>query len=408
MPPPPEKSTLVNKSHSTKVPIKNGMRPFRTLFLAALFAVCLVNPCSVSSAYAGRHSITEYSFGEWFTEPNPIEIYTLTNVHGLQVRILNFEGIIQSIRVPDRDGNFDDIVLGFDHIEPYFTRGPHFGSVMGRYATRIASGKPSLDGVERRLPGNAGPNILPGGANGLEKVLWRAQPSEKNDEVILSLACTSQDGQEGLSGTLNARVTYVLNDSDELIIDYSATADKPTVVNLTSHGYFNLAGQGKGDILGHELMINADRFTPVDSDMNPTGELRPVEGTPLDFRTTTPIGARIQDRYEQLVLAGGYDHYFVINRKKSEMALAARVHEPSTGRILEIYTSDPGVQFYSGNWLDGTLPGKQGRVYKKHYGFALETERFPDSPNHPSFPSTVLKTGKTYHSRTVYRFSTDK
>jgi len=224
----------------------------------------------------------------------------------------------------------------------------------------------------------------------------------------LSLACTSQDGQEGLSGTLNARVTYVLNDSDELIIDYSATADKPTVVNLTSHGYFNLAGQGKGDILGHELMIDADRFTPVDSDMNPTGELRPVEGTPLDFRTTTPIGARIQDPYEQLVLAGGYDHYFVINRKKSEMALAARVHEPSTGRILEIYTTEPGVRFYSGNWLDGTLPGKQGRVYKKHYGFALETERFPDSPNHPSFPSTVLKTGKTYRSRTVYRFSTDK
>lgn len=397
----------MNKSQSTKMPIKNGMQSFRTPFRAALLGLCLVNPCLVCSASGGTHSITEYSFGEWFTEPNPVEIYTLTNVHGLQVRILNYEGIIQSIRVPDRDGNFDDIVLGFDHIEPYFTNGPHFGSIMGRYATLMASGKPSMDGVERRSPGNNGPNTLPGGVKGLEKVLWRAQPSEKKDEVALSLTCTSKDGGEGLPGTLNARVTYVLNDSDELIIDYSATTDKPTVVNLTSHGYFDLAGQGKGDILGHELMINADRFTPVDSNMTPTGKLRPVEGTPLDFRTTTPVGARIQDRYEQLVLAGGYDHYFVINRKKSEMALAARVHEPSTGRILEIYTTEPGVQFYAGNRLDGTLTGKQGRVYKKHYGFALETERFLDSPNHPSFPSTVLKASKTYRSRTVYKFSTD-
>lgn len=390
------------------MPIESVTRSFPTLFVAAFVLSWFANPSLVSFASAGKHSITEYSFGEWFTEPNPIEIYTLTNAHGLQLRVLNFGGIVQSLRVPDRDGNLDDIVLGFDHIEPYFKNDPHFGSIIGRYANRIANGEFSLDGVKYRLPRNNGPNTLHGGMKGFDKVLWQAQTFDKRDEVELSLNYASQDGEEGFPGNLKVRITYSLNDSDELIIDYSATTDKPTIVNLTSHSYFNLAGQGKGDILGHELMVNAERFTPVDGNMIPTGELRPVRGTPLDFTRTTAIGARINDNYDQLALANGYDHNFVIDRKGSGMTFAARVHEPTTGRILEIYTTEPGIQFYSGNWLDGSLMGKQGRVYKKHYGFALETEHFPDSPNHSTFPSTVLKPSHTYHSRTLYKFSIDK
>ena len=243
---------------------------------------------------------------------------------------------------------------------------------------------------------------------GFDKALWRAEPSENKKDVALVLRYTSKDGEEGFPGNLQSKVTYTLTDSDELAIDYQATTDKATPVNLTSHGYFNLAGQGTGDVFAHELLINADRFTPVDKNLIPTGELLPVKGTPLDFTASIPIGARIHDNYQQLVLARGYDQTFVINRKGPGLELAARVHEPSTGRILEIYTTEPGVQFYSSNFLDGTLTGKQGRVYQQHYAFCLETQHFPDSPNHPSFPSTILRPGRTYHSRTVYKFSADK
>ena len=359
------------------------------------------------SASAGKHAIAKEAF-EKTTEGKAVEVYTLTNSHGLEVRVMNFGGIVLSLRVPDRNGKLDDVVLGFDSLEPYFTNNPHFGSIIGRYANRIANGKFTLDRVEYTLPKNDGPNTLHGGVKGFDKALWRAEPSENKKGVALVLRYTSKDGEEGFPGNLQTKVTYTLTDTDELAIDYQATTDKATPVNLTSHGYFNLAGQGTGDVFAHELLINADRFTPVDKNLIPTGELLPVKGTPLDFTASIPIGARIHDNYQQLVLARGYDQTFVINRKGPGLELAARVHEPSTGRILEIYTTEPGVQFYSSNFLDGTLTGKQGRVYQQHYAFCLETQHFPDSPNHPSFPSTILRPGRTYHSRTVYKFSADK
>lgn len=364
---------------------------------------------SSAAKHAVKHAIRKEAFGKT-ADGKVVYLYTLRNAHGLEVRIMDFGGIVQSLRVPDRNGKLDDVVLGFDSLEPYFTNNPHFGSIIGRYANRIANGKFSLNGAEYTLPKNNGPNTLHGGIRGFDKVLWQSEPSENANDVALVLRYISKDGEESFPGNLTTKVTYTLNESDELAIEYEATTDKATPVNLTSHGYFNLAGQGTGDVLTHELLINADRFTPVDKNLIPTGELRPVKGTPLDFTTSTPMGARIHDSYEQIALANGYDHNFVINRKgkESSLAFAARVHDPSTGRILEIHTTEPGVQFYSANFLDGTLTGKQGRVYQQHYAFCLETQHYPDSPNHPSFPSTILKPGQTYHSRTVYKFSTDR
>jgi aldose 1-epimerase len=381
----------------------------RTLFAMALLVSWLAISLGLADASpsAGKHAIKKEVFGK-MPAGNSIDVYTLTNSHGIEARIMNFGGIVLSLRVPDRNGKLDDVVLGFDRLEPYFTNDPHFGSIIGRYANRIANGKFTLDGVEYTLPKNNGPNTLHGGVKGFDKVPWQAEPSESKQGVALVLRYTSKNGEEGFPGNLKTKVTYTLSDSDELAIEYEASTDKATPVNLTSHGYFNLAGQGTGNVLAHELLINADRFTPVDKNLIPTGELRQVQGTPLDFTGATAIGARINDNYEQLVLARGYDHNFVINRKGPSLELAARVHEPSTGRILEIYTTEPGVQFYSANFLDGTITGKQGRVYKQHYALCLETQHFPDSPNHPSFPSTILKPGQTYTSRTVYKFSVDK
>ena len=400
---------LVKMRSSMEGPSEKADFYLQTLVVIALLLSGLavsVDPAHASTS-VGKHAIKKEAFGK-MPDSNPVEVYTLTNSHGLEARIMNFGGIVLSLRVPDRNGKLDDVVLGFDSLEPYLTNDPHFGSIIGRYANRIANGKFTLDGVEYTLPKNNGPNTLHGGVKGFDKVLWQAEPSESENGVALVLRYNSKNGEEGFPGNLKTKVTYTLTDSDELAIDYEATTDKATPVNLTSHGYFNLAGQGTGDVLAHELLINAERFTPVDKNLIPTGELRPLQGTPLDFTKATPIGARINDNYEQLVLARGYDHNFVINRKESGLELAARVHEPSTGRVLEIYTTEPGVQFYSANFLDGTLTGKQGRVYKQHYAFCLETQHFPDSPNHPSFPSTILKPGQTYHSRTVYKFSADK
>jgi aldose 1-epimerase len=394
---------------SVAVPFGKANCSLQTLVVIVLLVSSLVGSVSSAeaSSSAGKHAIKKESFGKT-PDGKPVDVYTLTNSHGLEARIMNFGGIVLSVRVPDRNGKLDDVVLGFDSLEPYLTNDPHFGSIIGRYANRIANGKFTLDGVEYTLPKNNGPNTLHGGVKGFDKALWQAEPSQSEKGVALVLRYTSKDGEEGFPGNLKTKVTYTLTDSDELAIDYEATTDKATPVNLTSHGYFNLAGQGTGDVLAHELLINADRFTPVDTNLIPTGELRPVKGTPLDFTKTNPIGARINDNYEQLVLAHGYDHNFVINRKGQGLELAARVHEPSTGRVLEIHTTEPGVQFYSANFLDGTISGKQGRVYKQHYAFCLETQHFPDSPNHPSFPSTILRPGQTYHSRTVYKFSADK
>ena len=330
-------------------------------------------------------------------------MYTLTNSHGMEVRAMNYGGIIVSIRVPDRNEQFADVVLGHETLDGYRPNPPFFGAIVGRYANRIANGTFKLDGETYTLPKNDGPNTLHGGDKGFDKAVWDAEPLKGRTGVAFSYF--SKNGDEGFPGNLRVKVTYTLTNANALDIDYEATTDKATPINLSNHSYFNLKGEGNGDILDHEIMINADRFTPVNKNLIPTGELRPVKGTPLDFTTPTKIGARIDDNYDQLVLAHGYDHNFVINRQGGGLVLAARVYEPTTGRTLEVSTTQPGVQFYTGNFLDGTITGKQGHVYKRRYGFCLETQHFPDSPNHPSFPNTILRPGETFREKTVFKFS---
>lgn len=337
-------------------------------------------------------------------EGRPVNLYTLKNAHGVEIQAMNYGGIIVSIRVPDRKGEFADIVLGHDKLEGYIPNPPYLGAIVGRYANRIANGTFTLDGKTYTLPKNDGPNTLHGGTTRtFNQVVWDAEPLKGKNGVAFSYL--SKDGDDGFPGNLKVKVTYTLTDNNELGIDYEATTDKATPINVSQHSYFNLKGEGNGDILDHEVMINADRFTPVDKSLIPTGELRPVKGTPMDFTKPTKIGARIDDNYEQLQLGHGYDHNFVINRKGPGMVLAARVSEPTTGRVLEVSTTQPGVQFYSGNFLDGTVTGKEGHVYKRRYGLCLETQHFPDSPNHPKFPSTILKPGETFHQKTVFKFS---
>lgn len=333
-------------------------------------------------------------------------MYTLTNSHGVEVRAMNYGGIIVSIRVPDRKGEFADIVLGHETLEGYIPNPPYFGAIVGRYANRIANGTFTLDGKTYTLPKNDGPNTLHGGTTRtFNQVVWGAEPLKGKTGVAFSYL--SKDGDDGFPGNLKVKVTYTLTDANALIIDYEATTDKSTPINVSQHSYFNLKGEGNGDILDHEIMINADRYTPVDKNLIPTGELRPVKGTPFDLTKPTKIGAHINEDYEQLVLGHGYDHNFVLNRQPVEngMMLAARVDEPTSGRTLEVWTTQPGVQFYTGNFLDGTITGKQGHVYKHRYGFCLETQHFPDSPNHPDFPNTILRPGETFHQKTVFKFS---
>ncbi len=335
-----------------------------------------------------------------------VELFTLRNASGMEVKVTNYGGIITELKVPDRDGKLDDITLGYSSVDGYLKSSPYFGALIGRYGNRIGKAQFKLDGKTYKLPANDGPNTLHGGTTGFDKVVWNAEPFERDGERGLVLTYTSPDGDQGFPGTLETRVTYTLTDKNELAFDYHATTDKPTVVNLTQHAYFNLAGDGSGDILGHELTINADRYTPVDSGLIPTGELASVEGTPFDFRTKTAIGARIDADDEQIKRGGGYDHNYVLNRSGDGLELAARVEEPKTGRVMEVHTTEPGLQFYSGNFLDGTITGKNGHVYNKRNGICLETQHYPDSPNQSSFPSTTLNPGETYTSRTVYTFST--
>src|SRR5271165_2833286 len=337
----------------------------------------------------------------------PVTLYTLTNAHGVEIRAMNYGGIIVSIKVPDRKGQFAEVVLGHENLEGYIPNPPYFGAIVGRYANRIANGTFTLDGKTYTLPKNDGPNTLHGGVDKtFNKVVWDGEALTSKPGVTYTYL--SKDGDDGFPGNLTVKVTYTLTDNNELVIDYEATTDKATPINLSQHSYFNLSGEGNGDILNHELMLNADRFTPVDKNLIPTGELRPVKGTPLDFTTSTRVGARVDDSYDQMVLAHGYDHNWVINRKSNDdgLVLAARVYEPTTGRVLEVSTTQPGVQFYTGNFLDGTVTGKQGHVYKRRYGLCLETQHFPDSPNHPDFPTTILKPGETFKSKTVFKFST--
>jgi aldose 1-epimerase len=336
-----------------------------------------------------------------------MDLYTLTNRGGMKVTLTNYGGRVVSILVPDRQGKMSDVVLGFDNLDGYLGNNPFFGALVGRYANRIGKARFTLNGVEYKLAQNDGPNTLHGGVKGFDKVAWTARESSKNPPA-LELTYVSPDGEEGYPGKLTSIVVYTLTDSNELKIDYTATTDKDTVLNLTNHAYFNLAGEGNGDILKHEIMINADRFTPVDSTLIPTSELRNVEGTPFDFRKATAIGARIDANDEQIKFGRGYDHNFVLNRTGRGLSLAARVTEPQSGRVLEVRTTQPGIQFYTGNFLDGSVHGKGGKAYGRRSAFCLETQHFPDSPNQPKFLSAVLKPGQTYHETTIYKFSTVK
>src|SRR5437879_4834412 len=336
-----------------------------------------------------------------------VSVYTLKNAHGVAVRVMDYGGIILSLLVPDRSGRLDDVVLGYDSLAGYLRSSPCLGALIWRDGNRIAHGRFALDGKTYTLAQNNGPNHLHGGLRGFDKVVWAVTPFEHADSVGLVLAYTSPDGEEGYPGTLRATVTYTLTNANQLIFDYHATTDRATPVNLPQHSYFNLAGDGTSDILGHVVTLNADRFTPVDSTLITTGEIRSVAGAPFDFRTPTAIGAHIDRDDEQLRYGRGYDHNFVLKKGGAggDMPLASRVYEPTTGRVMEISTTQPGLQFYSGNFLDGTLRGKHGVVYRHRYGFAMETQHFPDSPNKPAFPSTILRPGEEYRSRTIYRFA---
>ena len=392
------------ESHSVAIwPVISGAE-FGVVFSALVLLIFLpfANLAHGRSSKATHGAVEEQPFGTT-KEGKKITLYTLTNSHHMEVRAMNYGAIIVSLRVPDRKGQVADIVLGHDTLEGYFDNSPHLGGLVGRYANRIANGSFTLDGVKYSLPKNNGPNTLHGGIKGFDQAVW--QGTRLKGKTGVAFSYLSPDGEEGFPGNLKVKVTYSLTEANELVIHYEATTDKPTVLNLSQHSYFNLAGEGTGDILNHEAMINADRFTPVDSTMIPTGELRPVKGTPLDFTTQTKVGARIDDNYEQLVLGKGYDHNFVINRKAAGLVFTARAYEPASGRVMEISTDQPGVQFYSGNFLDGTITGKQGHVYKQRYGLCFETQHFPDSPNHAEFPSTVLRPGQTFHSRTIWKFS---
>jgi aldose 1-epimerase len=358
------------------------------------------------AAPAAKSGITSQPFGKT-SGGEQVTVYTLTNAKGVEARILDLGGRIQSLKVPDRKGTLGDVVLGFETVDGYLSGNPYFGAIVGRYGNRIAKGHFTLDGKEYTLPINNGANALHGGIKGFDKQVWKAKPSEAKDGPTLTLTYVSKDGEEGYPGTLTATVTYTLTNTNELRIHYLATTDKPTVLNLTNHSYFNLKGQGNGDILGHVLTLNADGFTPVDSGLIPTGEIRTVGGTPFDFRKPMKIGDRIDAADEQIKFGGGYDHNFVLNGKAGTLRQAARVSDPETGRVMEVLTTEPGVQFYTGNFLDGTLTGKGGKVYQKRYGFCLETQHYPDSPNKPNFPSTVLKPGAKYDTTTVFRFSTE-
>ncbi|MGE5402452.1 MAG: aldose epimerase family protein [Ignavibacteriales bacterium] len=372
----------------------------------ALLAVLVF--CFGLTSLNGQSSITKQPFGE-ISSGQEVSIYKLSNNKGMSAEITNYGGIVVRLIVPDKNGKPGDVVLGFNNPAQYEKDSPYFGAIVGRYGNRIANGEFKLNGVTYHLAKNNDPGGMPcslhGGKRGFDKVVWTAETLMTKKGPALKLSYLSKDGEEGYPGNLNVTVTYTLTPNNELKIDYTARTDKATPVNLTNHSYFNLKGEGEGNILDHMMMINGTKITPVNKGLIPTGKLEPVKGTPFDFTTPHKIGERIDAGSEQLKFAGGYDHNWVLNKKGNEPALAAAVYDPSSGRYLEVYTTQPGVQFYSGNFLDGSLKGKSGKTYERRGAFCLETQHYPDSPNHPEFPSTILQPGTTMKSQTIFKFS---
>ncbi len=357
-----------------------------------------------SMNHSSNGSITKSDFGKT-TDGQAVQLYTLRNAKGMEATIMTYGGIVTSLKTADRNGQFGDVVLGYDNLDGYIKSTPYFGALIGRYGNRIAKGKFSLDGVEYTLATNNAPNALHGGLKGFDKVVWSVEEAEVGEHgPELELTYLSKDGEEGYPGNLKVKAEYTLTEDNGLKVKFTATTDKKTVLNLTQHSYFNL--RGSGDILGHSVQINADKFTPVDSTLIPTGELRPVAGTPFDFTTPHTIGERVNTvGDEQIKFGGGYDHNWVVNQSvANKMTLAASISEPTTGRTLEVWSTSPGVQFYCGNFLDGTITGKGGWTYQFRNGFCFEPQNYPDSPNHPEFPSVVLSPGETYHNTIIYKF----
>jgi aldose 1-epimerase len=376
------------------------------LFAALFLAACTAAGPAFAASQSTHQPIESASFGR--AGDAIVQIYTLTNVHGIEARIMTYGATLVSLRTPDRTGHFSNIILGFDTLDPYLAGVPYFGATVGRYANRIANGRFTLGGKSYQLPQNNAPNSLHGGKQGFDKRVWRAEPMPTPTGPSLRLSYVSAAGEEGYPGELTAHVTYRLNDDDSLAIDYEATSTAPTPVNLANHAYFNLTGDSKNTILNHLLKINADRFTPVDATLIPTGEMREVAHTPFDFRTPQAIGRRINDQDEQLRFGRGYDHNWVLNKSAlKSLTLAAVLADPKSGRSIEIRTTQPGLQFYSGNFLDGK-PAGAGTVFQYRTGLCLETQHFPDSPNQPSFPSTLLRPGQVYDEKTVLILRTEK
>lgn len=360
----------------------------------------LLAGCASKCSCKMKSAASSIPFGQ--TDGKPVMLYTLRNAKGAEARIMNYGGIVQSLQMPDRTGKLGDIVLGYDDLAGYVKETPYFGALIGRYGNRIGGAKFMLDGQTYTLATNNGPNSLHGGVKGFDKVVWDVVAATPNS---LTLHYLSKDGEEGFPGNLDVTAVYTLTDANELKLTFHATTDKPTVVNLTHHSYFNLRGQGNGDILGHEVYINADKTTPVDSTLITTGEFADVAGTPFDFRKPTAIGARINDPDPVLQYGPGYDHNWVINKPAGQFGLQARVYEPTTGRVMEVLSDEPGLQFYAGNFLDGTITGKDGKVYQKRTGFCMEPQHYPDSPNKANFPSVVLRPGQTFKNTIIYKFS---